>query len=585
MKNSGITVLILVSFGYLAILVFAIGPIGGFWCGDQGAKLIQIHSVVERGFVSAKIVYPAEGIDNDRRFSPARGQFVQLPKGTYSMFPAAFAFVEAPFLATFGMAGLHVPPILATLVIIWAAGKLSSRFLDTGGVVALQFVLAFGSPLLFYSLTVWEHTLATAFVMLGLLATWVGIERKSVFLGITAGVFLSIAVLFRNETVLALPAIVIATLISSKDPRLSRRVLFQIGAGATPLLVALLAFNQIVFGNPLGPHVSLALNSVWTPAGLDIALHIQQRISWIAMLLIPDRPVWLFLLAATLIIVSALSGRVSGSIRNALLVVVMSGLVILGFGVLLNSGAGLQRTLLMTFPIWTLAVLAGGSANLPPERVSGHDGGFRQFQAGSFLFWFAVLFTIGAVAMRLPHGGVQWGPRLLLPVVPALAIAAAAVVRELFSMGTAKGLPALRWGTVAAALVLSAAGLYSQYLGLGFLRQSKSQSRFMATTVAAPKANVVISSSGLGTALVASLIVDSRLIFTAETQQKREELLSILIGLQKTGFTFLDRNSDAFVSQEFMDRSGLIRTTDARSLPWSFHVTTWAVKDMGASSE
>ena len=113
-----------------------------------------------------------------------------------------------------------------------------------------------------------------------------------------------------------------------------------------------------------------------------------------------------------------------------------------GTSLVVVSGRTSVSGLLPAAPLVILALVAGPA--IPWER---------------FLWVTSALFT-GAVIATGTHGGLQWGPRYLLPILPALLwLAGAAVAR---ARATAPDLwPSLRLGAtalVAASLIVQVAG-------------------------------------------------------------------------------------------------------------------------------
>src|SRR5689334_8126662 len=54
----------------LGYLLYSRIPLNGLWSGDQGAKLIQIMSLVVHKFRSAALIDSAASIDPSQQFSP-----------------------------------------------------------------------------------------------------------------------------------------------------------------------------------------------------------------------------------------------------------------------------------------------------------------------------------------------------------------------------------------------------------------------------------------------------------------------------------------------------------------------------------
>ena len=144
----------------LAAFVLAL-PKDSFWITDGGNRFIQLQSMLRTGGLG--IEYPAESLDPGRTFFPRGGHHFQKHGDvTYSFYPFYFSLIVAPFYRLLGGIGLYVLPLLGTLLTLIMSCKilhaLGLRHLDTQLVV----VLAFCTPIFFYSLTFWEHTVAVS---------------------------------------------------------------------------------------------------------------------------------------------------------------------------------------------------------------------------------------------------------------------------------------------------------------------------------------------------------------------------------------------------------------------------------------
>ena len=155
---------------YAAVL--SIMPKGAFWSPDEGAKFIQMHSIGWQDGIRYGVAYGGRGVDPRLDFYPSHCRFedlypVPLEDGHVKFhWPLWFPLVSRGLASLFGLTGLYIIPLLSGWMIAVIAGYLMSKWrpeLVPAAIVAV----GLGTPIAFFSLTFWEHTLAT---LLGLLA-------------------------------------------------------------------------------------------------------------------------------------------------------------------------------------------------------------------------------------------------------------------------------------------------------------------------------------------------------------------------------------------------------------------------------
>jgi hypothetical protein len=160
----------------LVLAVYAaaltIMPKGAFWSPDEGAKFIQMHSIGWQDGIRYGIAYGGRGVDPHLDFYPSHCRFedlypVPLDGGQVKFhWPLWFPLVSRGVASLFGLTGLYIIPLLSGWMVALVAGYLMARWLP---VLAPAAIVAVGlaTPIAFFSLTFWEHTLAT---LLGLVA-------------------------------------------------------------------------------------------------------------------------------------------------------------------------------------------------------------------------------------------------------------------------------------------------------------------------------------------------------------------------------------------------------------------------------
>ncbi len=176
---------------------------------------------------------------------------------TYVIFPPAPGVIAMPFVAAFGVgfAGFIALGLALAGVAGWCWWRIA-RKADIGADARVWFLAAvlLGSPV-FYLLTradrIWFFAQIVAFALVSA-AIWAALARRSALL---AGVFLALAFLTRQMTLLAVPAVALfllrpdERLLSFSRERLA--MLLKVGAPVAAALAVYLAYNQVRFGHPL----------------------------------------------------------------------------------------------------------------------------------------------------------------------------------------------------------------------------------------------------------------------------------------------------------------------------------------------
>jgi hypothetical protein len=142
-------------------LAFVWLPADAFFSSDEGVKFIQLRALAESGFRDARIVWPGDELGLERRHAVVE-RFFELRGGVlYSPHPLLFALASAPGWLLLGFRGLYILPLLAGAATVLLTVKLARTFGARRPWLAGA-VVAFASPIFFYSLCYWEHTAAVA---------------------------------------------------------------------------------------------------------------------------------------------------------------------------------------------------------------------------------------------------------------------------------------------------------------------------------------------------------------------------------------------------------------------------------------
>ncbi|NIN65088.1 MAG: hypothetical protein GTO63_10375 [Anaerolineae bacterium] len=385
------------------VLAFLVLPRDAFFSSDEGLKFIQLQNFVRKGWRDFTLDYPGRGLDPDLRHVPINNPPPLIQDGRiYAVYPVFFPLVATPLYRLLGYAGLYVIPLTAgllTLVITYQIARLAG-----GGGPSSIVVLGLCSPLIFYSLVFWDHTLGTLLATLALLLVVSSLQRPRRLFLLLGGVVIGLGIWVRSELYVMAIAMPLALLLLGTG-RLTRLVWLCLGIlGA---LVPLWLFQFVVYGDFIGPHVShVSWLSEQLPATTD-----RVAIVYHTLLEGNSSPAMSFLyimaFAASALLVRAPRIRTS----RLLIIIAFATLVLATIPNLIEASRGRPLGGLIT----TAPFLVFGFATLLDSSVR---------RCNAFLLALSIAY-IALVSLLTPvDPGLQWGARFLLPVLPPLAVLA-----------------------------------------------------------------------------------------------------------------------------------------------------------------
>ena len=480
----------LVAVALLATLI----PLNGLWSGDQGAKLVQVISLIKTRFTSLALVEPpGYALDPSGRFSPLptlltwhdteRGVF-------YSLFSYPYAALTAPLFFFLGFPGLFVVPLLATGGTL-ALGGLIGRRLGLRPAWALPPLLGLATPLGFYAMVPWEHALAVAATSGATLLLLRELGRDGPARGgvwAMAGLLAGLACWLRPETIWFGPALLAGALLAG-----ARRPgpLLALSGGLALAVAVWMASNLTLFGAPLGPQIS---------ANYDVALE----------------PTTTALLADQARIALTMSSGVGAWQPAWWIALAGAGAALLPLPrlrpwLLLAMGVASLAPLLAT--PWHYAIFVGLASACPlallPSWLAAARPLSRELRLTSGT---AAIYVVGVLLTAPNDGGASWGPRYLLPALPLLVLAGLAATWALLR-ATSGPLRLAAWlGLILLLITSFGVALRSVIV----LRDSTSQSLRLTQVVNAQPARVIVTDAEFGPQLLAQLLYERPVLFTNE---------------------------------------------------------------------
>ncbi len=519
-------------FALIAAAIAASSPARTFWICDAGNKAILTQSLLHHRFASAHLDYPGRAHDPTLVHFPIDLPFASRAGDQfYSQYPIAFAAIVAPWYALFGPRGFYLVPLLAATAAVWLLGRFAMRAFGSWWAAVVALTAGLATPLVFYAVTFWEHSVTVA-LALGALLLSAGAPNSPTPGGrrlVLAGALVGLACWFRQELILVAFALAGGQLWAGR----SKRAASMLVVGTLAALLPLWIWNSITSGHPLGFHVQNNLAPAaerWQGTGLGLAwmLVSERLVVAYALGVASTREIPLGLVRALPILAVVASALVPerrqgwrmGLVAGGAFIGVVSWAV--GTREALASPGPIRQTgwsngLLHKVPLVALAGLGVRALTSGPKADT-----WRVAAAGALGF-------IGAATLFAPRPmvlGFHWGPRLYLPAIPVLAVFAWAGAAHL-----ARGAPArwrwIPWTTLVVLAVLSGA---SQAHGLWLLHHKKQASERVAQALEAAPETAVVTTSWFLPQEMASLYYSKAFLLATRQDGLEEMMLNLHAG-------------------------------------------------------
>jgi hypothetical protein len=458
------------------IAIYA-APNDAVWTVDSGAKALLAEQFVETNFSKLAFDYPAAAYDPAGSAFPIPPPFaIRLDDAFVSQYPPAYPATAAPFYALLGPAGLRLPAALgvtacAFLFAFWLTPTFGTRRAVAGGLL-----LALATPLFFYGVTIWEHSITVALP----LASVALLSREKGGGALLAGLLAGSACWYREELVFMLPALSIACVLCDR----TWRDVAWLALGAAIPGAGLLCFNTFLYGHPLGVHVHYNVHA--SPPLSEMLRDFGALVSGSGAS--STEGALLATGAGAAIALAVLVLRDDRRLPIAVATATALGIAAWLRGTTAISGAAVPFVEMMHFngfavqlPLVCLAGIGFARIRRAPEYSGLRIGVLTGIAFLAFAMPFRVAFS------DFSSGG-HWGPRMLLPAAPALVALALAAVDA--PAGTSTRNRRLLLGAL---VTLIAAGLVSSALSIRLLNDQKRESRALSQRISAVDAQVVVT--------------------------------------------------------------------------------------------
>lgn len=385
------------------------------YSGDIGVKYVQARALAAQGFTSLELPYPGAFLDPQRQFFPLRPPFVMTASGkTQAIYSPSAAIVQAAAARVAGIRGFVMVSILSAALILYCAVKIA----PPREAILVLVMLGIGGPLWFYAVSGWEHAPGVA---LSTAAFACAVRRRSAF---AAGALLGAGAAVRDEAVLLVPGLLVCLWMVRRD----WRPLVAAIAGLALVLLSAAAVEVFWFARPAAAHLRHAVHFLQT------ALHLTGEPNLEVPVLRPFT--WKDKYEAVV------NYWLCGTSRNDLIALFSIGyLAALAVRARWRTSAGLLLWLcalsvvtiadlreVLTAPKWLAGLVHVAPwavlALFPPAAAGRRQPLVRMIAVTT------IVYIAGAFLGADTHGGKSLGPRLLLPLVPLLAVAAAIRINE-----------------------------------------------------------------------------------------------------------------------------------------------------------
>jgi len=410
-----ITALAAIALVYLLIIL--ITP-AGFWIIDEGNKFLWANHFAHDGTLALP--------DKAQEISPGVSAFkvpfsqkIEDSGNQVTSFSVLFILLISPLVALGGLKMGLIIPAAASLLMLLSVKKFAENMGLTFGALGM-FILGTASPLLFYSVTLWEHSLALFIGITALNLTFK--QDKSVNL-IVAGLLLAVSFYIRPEMIIF--AIGGWLFISVRNWKV------LIGSVVGVIIIGLL--NTIFTGEFL-PQ-SLAANFSLKMGGQNIIQFLASRLDSVYALLFESSGVWYISggIVLSFLIFLFLPGYFKFILPASLIALSIS----MWFDISPLFHIAKSNSLLFTAPFFFIALF--NKPILDKEKQ---------------LYWLAFFILILTAVLAPVYRGMHFGPRMILSALPLLAILSVNALNRLKSEDNIFKIDAI-YGLIAAQILIT----------------------------------------------------------------------------------------------------------------------------------
>jgi hypothetical protein len=547
-----------------------------FLITDTALRFTQVEQIVAHDWQTLAIDYPQRLFDPELEHLVFTGAAGMVDGQLYLMITPYLPIMAAFFYSILGSGGLGIVPAIGGIFTAVALYKLA-RFTRLPYPSLILWTTVFATPILIYSVKLWDHTLATALAAWAIYFTVRGLEeerpRSTGFL-LAGGACLGLSLGQRPEMYIFVSAVA-ATFLLLVRPLFRPGLIIAIGglAGALPIWIS----QWVWVGHPLGMAFAaniLGYGRIASPTTTTDALttYSQYFLDFVTIIqyftALPNQ--------------KAVAASIYTIIGATIIVLTiraqprfLTGLLLLGLAVL---SAGYS----MWFDFVTREFVAGILPTLPLFVFAlvypGYYGRWvYNQQAYKFVADVALLFLAFTLLFSGSHGGSQWGSRYLLPLYPLLIFMGwfTFASYEKFLGGSNKKAQAA-WCFAAISLLLMSIVL--QFAGLRTLRLQQQKVGQIQAMVTDLPAEIILTDHYFFPSKMAS--VKGKLFFYVTTKEDVEKLMLRFAagGIEQIAIIPVTYFVPEHPPLEIPDRAGGVILREIEPLIYELH---WTHKELG----
>ena len=522
-----LTIAIGVYYAWLGLVVLVPESV---YSGDIGVQYVQAQALLDHRFRSLDIGYPGEFLDPQRRFFPIRPPFVFEAGGaTQSIFPTASALLQAVGVSAFGLDGMVVLSVIAG----WATLAFAARLAPDPARSAVIVALGLASPLWFYAISGWHHAAGMAF---GTGAFVLALSRSGGAAPLLAGVALGCGATLRDEVILLAPGLAVGLWLKTRKVR----PIVELALGALAALALAATIDVMWFGRPAAAHVRHAVH--FLQSALQTTNAPNAELPSLRPFTLRDRyqtvvQYWFFGYGNDRWLAAYIAGLLAALFVRWRF---RSAVGIVAWLLAIAVPAALDAWEVVTAPKWLAGLHRVAPylvfALLPAQTpASFFSPGVALITASAYLaFAFAGVDTTG---------GKGLGPRLLLPLLPILTVAAIIRLKGYLSSSA----PFDRWaGRLGVALAAMALLVHTYATTYAYYARNRDDASVVAA-VAKARERIVIADDPFTAQLLLPLYY-RKIVLLADSREATQALGSMLTAQRVPGALLVSRNPEPSVT-------------------------------------
>lgn len=480
------------------VLCLQSASIRSFASSDAGVKLWQVQGILHYGRLDAPINYPGAVYDPNHQYSPFVAPWFFWQDGLpYSEYTSPFIWASVPLFAWFGHAGLYILPWLTGALLIILSAWLAGHLKPDRSAALVPIIVGMSTPLLLYSLDFWEHTAGAFLAVLALVSIIksVSSSHRSRWL-MLAGASIGLGLTMRAELYVFPVAVAIGLFFIRRTVPFIRS-LFWLTVGGLLTAGPWWIYDFVRWGSPFGPRLQQNIPFL---GGTEMLQRLSDTTGRNWTMIWPydgDGITALAILGGVAILLAVVvfglkrsrAARPVTRIGFWLLAMVVIAIVAITTWRVANwQNVLAQRPddLVTTFPLVLFLLLPLPHSAISSEKPTSIDD---KSPGVRFLLIVALAFVAFVLFVSPFQGGVQWGPRFLLPIVVPLSIAAVFNLERLRSMASRR----TQVGLSAIFALLLLAGIFSTWNGVQFMHNGQVNNALLTNMIESAPEHVVVA--------------------------------------------------------------------------------------------